>query len=335
MSRPANIFELLQDENDSEVKKAPTSVKEQPKKAPTNAQPAKTQQKAVERSGEGKGPSRPKSDQPRERRPPQQRDGSAAPTQFDGERRNRPPRQQVQGEGRERRDKQAEKSDFENPKHRAFERKSGTGRGKEQKRGGAGRANWGTVEDDQKAQVEATPEQQVTEENAEQQQSAEAKPEATPEVVAQPAEPNPEDEEDAKLKTLDDYRKTLKAPTVALPPPRVVEDKGEWSKYTALKREEDQTPQKKASKKEEKEESESAKKTIRADEVLKFTEGSPKDRDRRDNKGGFRRERGGKDFSPRGGGRGTGKRGGPRGTSSAPNFSDERSFPSLSTATKA
>jgi len=314
MSRPANIFELLQDENDSEVKKAPTTSKAPQSKAPT-AQPAKTQQKAVDRSGEAKA-ARPKNDQPQQRRPQQQREGSGAPAQFE-ERRNRPPRQQG-GEGRERREKQAERS--ENPKHRAFERRSGTGRGKEQKRGGAGKANWGTQEDDQKAQ-EATTEQ-VTEETTE--QSAEAKVEATPEPVA---EPNPEDEEDAKLKTLDDYRKTLKTPVVALPPPRVIEDKGEWSKYTALKRDEDEAPQKKATKKEDNaEKEEKDEKKIRADEVLKFTEGSPKDRRER---GGFRR--GGKD-SPRGG-RG-GKRGGST-RSSAPNFSDERSFPSLSTATKA
>lgn len=319
MSRPANIFELLQDENDSEVKKAPTSAKEQPKKAPT-AQPAKTQQKAVDRSGEGKGTARPKSDQP-QRRPQQQRDGSGAPAQFE-ERRNRPPRQQQPGgEGRERREKQAERT--ENPKHRAFERRSGTGRGKETKRGGAGKANWGTQEDDQKAQ-EAPTEQPVTEETTEQ-QPTEAKPEATPEPVA---EPNPEDEEDAKLKTLDDYRKTLKTPVLSLPPPRVVEDKGEWSKYTALKRDEDEAPQKKAAKKEDKDDKEEKdEKKIRADEVLKFTEGSPKER-----RGGFRKERGGKMDSPRGG-RG-GKRGGST-RSSAPNFSDERSFPSLSTATKA
>jgi hypothetical protein len=122
---------------------------------------------------------------------------------------------------------------------------------------------------------------------------------------------------------LDDYRKAIKAPTISLPPPRTVEDKPEWSKYTALKRDEDEAPQKKVSKKEDKEEKEEASKKVRADEVLKFTEGSPKDRR------GFRKDR--KD-SPRGG------RGGKRGGSargSAPNFSDERSFPSLSTATKA
>jgi hypothetical protein len=125
----------------------------------------------------------------------------------------------------------------------------------------------------------------------------------------------------------------LKAPVVALPPPRVVEDnKPEWSKFTALKRDEDEAPQKKASKKEEKDEKEDASKKIRADEVLKFTEGSPKDRSRdRDTRGGFRGR--GRGDSPRGA-RG-GKRGGSTRGSSAPNFSDERSFPSLSTATKA
>jgi hypothetical protein len=124
----------------------------------------------------------------------------------------------------------------------------------------------------------------------------------------------------------------LKTPVVSLPPPRVVEDKGEWSKYTALKRDEDEAPQKKATKKEEKDEKdEKDEKKIRADEVLKFTEGSPKDRRGGFRKGGKDSPRGGRD-SPRGG-RG-GKRGGST-RSSAPNFSDERSFPSLSTATKA
>jgi hypothetical protein len=124
----------------------------------------------------------------------------------------------------------------------------------------------------------------------------------------------------------------LKAPVVALPPPRVVEDKPEWSKFTALKRDEDETPQKKVSKKEDKDEKEDASKKIRADEVLKFTEGSPKDRSSsRDTRGGFRGR--GRGDSPRGA-RG-GKRGGSTKPSSTPNFSDERSFPSLSTATKA
>lgn len=43
--------------------------------------------------------------------------------------------------------------DTEHPPRRVYERRSGTGRGYEMKREGAGRANWGTVTDDVLAQL--------------------------------------------------------------------------------------------------------------------------------------------------------------------------------------
>lgn len=42
---------------------------------------------------------------------------------------------------------------------RLYDRKSGTGRGKEVKKGGSGKANWGTSEDDQKVQSDVAAEQ--------------------------------------------------------------------------------------------------------------------------------------------------------------------------------
>lgn len=43
--------------------------------------------------------------------------------------------------------------DSDRPQRRAYERRSGTGRGSELKREGAGRGNWGTVTDDANAQL--------------------------------------------------------------------------------------------------------------------------------------------------------------------------------------
>lgn len=333
MSRPANIFELLTDENDTEVKKsAPSS---QPKaqtpqqKTPAAAQTQKKTEQKSDRNaaGEGKGnkdrPPRQQGERPAQRQGQRSEVSGASAGDFE---KTRSPRSRG-GDSRERKEKQAERE--EKPGQRIFDRRSGTGRGKENKKNGGGRGNWGTPEDDKKAQEEVIPTE--AKETTEQTANAESKPAveaSTTETTQQPEQKSTEDEEDAKLKTLADYLKEKKVPQVTLPPPRTVEDNNaQWAKFTPLKRDEEPQPTKKSSKKEGETKEESGKKTIPADQVLKFTEGSPKGY--RGSERGGRGGRGGK-----GGRGGPSGRGGPRGAP-APNFKDSKAFPSLSPATKA
>jgi len=270
MSRPTNIFELLSDENDSEVKKVVTQQtpsKQQTKVNNSNPPPKKSEQKN-DRITEGKvGDTRARNDKKTFSR------NGASTEQISERQKNRPPRQQRNGVQRERSEGTQERQGS-----RQYDRRSGTGRGKEIKRGGGGRGNWGSIEDEQKAQIENPPiELKSEEQKTEPVENVETKAETS---ETQPIEKQPEiEDEDAKLRTLDDYLKQIKAPTLTLPPPRVVEDtEGRWDKLVPLKREEEQKPQKKESKKSS--EKEETTKNL-ASQLLKFStppSQSPKDR---------------------------------------------------------
>lgn len=328
MSRVGNIFELLSDENDEgghrPVANTESGVKkqEQKPKAAAPTKPVQAKGDRVDNKGKDSRPPRSTEGKP-ERRQPREAGESQQGGQGQGERRvNRPPRQQREPrepregqenrEGSERRYKTLERTEGQEgaPRKRVFDRKSGTGRGPKDnnKRGGAGKANWGTIEDDQKAQAETGEKAEVKEGEAQEQPTGENKAPAD----AAAAQEVKEEEEVDNTKTLDEYKKSIKTPTFQLPPPRQIETKPEWASYTPVAREDDA----KSAQKKKEEAKDEKKAEITADQVLNFT--SKQQFSGRGGRGG----RGGRDrdFS------GKGK----KQNTPAPNFKDEKSFPSLS-----
>jgi len=334
MNRFANIYELLGDENDEtprQVGQAAQRKEEPTKKTAPGA--AKGQQAKPAKGAQA-------SDQ-KGRAPQQQRSIDRRPREFsapvgdqevDRKRENRPPREQRDRDP-ERRQRTAEAL---GPRgnQRVFDRRSGTGRGRENKRSGGGRGNWGTVEDDKKAQTEKG-ETQETEVSAEPKETTEQAPQE-PAVEAVP-------EEEDNTKTLSEYLTQIKKPVHSLPEARRANEgnDSQWSKFKPLTRqfEEDtffkaESADKEVKKEGSAESKDESKKTVRADEVLKFTD-SPKPQFGRGGKRGGRGGRGG-DRGGRGGDRGGrgGDRGGRGGRTggNAPNYKDESAFPSLSPA---
>jgi len=305
MDRLANIYELLEDENDDQRQKKAAPGPQRPKQAPgappaKQNQPAqKNQPAAAQKGGKPKGG---------EQNTLDRRMGVAQ--NAEAPKGNRPPRQQ-----RERKDRE-DRPPREG--QRQFERRSGTGRPRtENKRGGSGKGNWGTVEDDKQAQTEQVEGQAPAEQQPAENKEAEAKVE----VEVQPPE------EEDKTKTLDEYFKALKQPVVALPTSKRVDNAKAFEGFVPLKRDlEDEQVAKKDKKKEEGEKEDSGKKTVSADQLLNFK--APEQQ-------GFRgKGRGRGEGSPKGGRGGKGgKRGGAGPKGPAPKF-DESSFPTLA-ATKA
>jgi len=339
MSMPVNLFELLEDENDTEKKPASASTAKTTQKA---APAATTQQKKAEpakktdRPNEAKGKDTrapAKSDKPQERKQGAPRDvaaqgtGSGSPAP-----RNRPPRQQHHDGERKDRPEHRE----ERPGHREFDRRSGTGRGKETKRSGGGRANWGTAEDDKKAQLETPTEATEQKEEATEAQPTDAKAESTEAQAEQKEEPK---DEDANLKTLEEFQKQIKRPTISLPPPRTVDAPTDSKLFVLTKSKEEDLSHKKEKKDDKKEDP--TKKVISADKVIDFTRREePREKSFRGGKG-----RGGPRDSPRESRDSRDSRDSPKGNrfpnpnkrgpkSPAPNVQDESSFPALNTAVK-
>jgi plasminogen activator inhibitor 1 RNA-binding protein len=335
MNRFANIYELLGDENDESPKSGQTAqAKVEPTKkvAPgPNKQQAKPAAKGAQASDQkGRAPQQQRSDRP-DRRPRE----FSAPVGGEEVEKRRDTKRDQRDRDPERRQRAADAFPSRG-NQRPFDRRSGTGRGRENKRSGGGKGNWGTVNDDQKAQ---------TEKGAETQEGTEVpvgNKEATEQPASQEAPVEAVPEEEDNTKTLTEFLSQVKKPVVALPEARKANEGGsdkQWAKFKPLTRQfeedsffkgEDKEEQKKESAAESKEE---GKKTVRADEVLKFTDGSPKREfsgrgGKRGGRGGDRGGRGGRgaDRGGRGGSRG-GKTGG-----AAPNYKDESAFPSLSPA---
>jgi len=225
---------------------------------------------------------------------------------------------------------------------RVYDRKSGTGRGKEQKKGGSGRGNWGR-------------EGEAAEANPEETEGAETKEVVPAEISAEQAERNAEreqrereereeQEKEDKLLTLDTYlaQKASSAPKLALPEARKANDGADtkdskkWAAYEVLKKNEDEEKSAEALLEKKKKE----KNTVPLNEVFNVRQARPprQDREDRDDRGDrergdrpFRGGRGGRrggEGQPRGSGSSGRGRGG-RGGASAPNFEDKSSFPSL------
>jgi len=315
MSRPANIYEFLDDDSNAPVQKGPVGQQQKPKTAQTT-QPKATQQASRAPAARTQDTRKPReegrfSDQPVSERKP--RGGERKPRGGGEFTEVRAPR---------------------NPNQRQYDRKSGTGRGRENKRAGGGRGNWGSVGDETKntEEVEKT-------ETTEAPQTEAAPAEAPVEAVEEKVE-----EEEEKVKTLDEYLNSIKKVNISLPAPRQAgegqEVSPQWATYTPLKRDEEEEEEKKTEKKKS-ETKETSKQTISADQVIHFKE-SPK--------GSFRGGRGGRggrregsersdrpertersERSPRGsprGGRGGGKRGGGAPGARAPGLTEEN-FPAL------
>jgi len=287
----SNIFELLDDENDEEGKtrkvsapvkqdttqsKAKTTVqatKDQPRKNESTPPSKATGIAKVDRSdkrpraeGEGEGERRGQlrrtnnRDSNRESRPPREPrpERTGAPV---GE---RPPRK----DNKEREHGRSFQSGGPQERgKRVYDRKSGTGRGKEVKKGGGGRANWGKEGGENWEEPSTEQQQQQEGEEGKTATSVENTPKEE-EKVAPVKEESEEDrkyreeeekkrkeeeEKEEKMMTLDDYLKkkeSEKAEKAAiipeLPAPRQAGegvDKKElqkWAQFTALKRDEEE-----------------------------------------------------------------------------------------------
>jgi len=221
---------------------------------------------------------------------------------------------------------------------RVFDRKSGTGRERENKKGGSGRGGWGKEgEGSENATTEESTEEAVKTEGEVKTEVVEEKPvEKTPEEEEREARIKKEQEEEDKLMTLEDYKKKLadSAPKFNLPTVRKANEgvdtaeAKKWNNYELLKRDEDDEEETVEEKKNKKE-----KNTVPLDQVFNFREPQRRDdrpyrggRDRRG--GGSSRGGGGPSRGGRGGQRG-GRGGSRRGGDAASLKFDENSFPKL------
>jgi plasminogen activator inhibitor 1 RNA-binding protein len=212
MSRPVNIYELLDDDSGP---KGPATQQQKPKAAAQTTQPKATTQA-------NRAPARSQDRKPRE-------DVVRGGYNADQVTERRP-----RGERPDRTDRKGgeftEVRAPRNPNQRQYDRKSGTGRGREGKRSGGGRGNWGTVSDETKPAEEGEKVEEVA-------QTTEAAPvEATTEAVAE----EKVEEEEEKSKTLDEYLNSIKKVSISLPAPRQAgegqEVSPQWASYTALKK---------------------------------------------------------------------------------------------------
>jgi len=336
----ANIYELLSDDNGQAIAAVKASDQKKSEPAPTakaatsstssSQQQSKPKQPQTDRkndrapSKDGKGP------QQKRDRPPRSEGSSSeqGPVEESERRHSRPEGARgPRGEGRGRREGgQTESSDgFRGPSNkRVFDRKSGTGRGREyNKKGGSGKGNWGTVSDDRRAQEEGAKEEEVEETKVEGEKVSETQDEEKKDTEVKQEE-QPVEAEEEKLKTLDEYLKEVKKPTLSLPQPRKPgegEKNSSWANYVPLKRDDESTPD---SPKEEKR-NKDAKGSVRVDDVIdiKFQQ----EERRGYGRGGRGSDRGSDRGQRRGGPTGRGPR---QNKQSAPNFQDESSFPALS-----
>ncbi|XP_020687317.1 RGG repeats nuclear RNA binding protein A-like [Dendrobium catenatum] len=224
--------------------------------------------------------------------------------------------------------------DSDRTQRRVFERRSGTGRGYEMKREGAGRGNWGTVTDDVNAQgIEETvnfdekpvaPEKQANHEDGQRGDASKDKEE----VANETEDKEPEDNE----MTLEEYEKVREEKRKALLSLKVEERKVELDKdlqsmqQLSIKKGNDDVFIKLGSDKDLSKRRENAEKEERAKKAMSINEFlKPADGDRYYNPSG------------RGRGRGRGDRGSFRGgyagagpaSPNAPSIADQGQFPTL------
>lgn len=227
--------------------------------------------------------------------------------------------------------------DSERPPRRNYERHSGTGRGYEMKREGAGRGNWGTTSDELLAQeTEAlkldekapVPEKQGAQEDAPQAEENKVSKDATANV-----EKEKEEEEEDKEMTLDEFEKVMEEKRKALLALKTSEERKveidkdlQAMQLLSTKKGNDEVfiklgaDKEALKKKENAEREERAKKSVSINEFLKPAEGERY-------YGG--RGRGGRGRGDRGGFRGGYGGGGYQGPPAAPEIQDQNQFPTL------
>jgi len=319
----ANIFDLLDESDGSSVesgKKAQAVLEQKKNAAAAAVAPAKPA--VSEKSGnQGKKPTGERRDKPfGERRPRPEGDRPPRPAGERKPRTDRPPRPQgdsPKGENGHRaprpdRKPRKEGEPFHRGNRREKDRESGTGRGKEAQKGGAGKGGWGNTQD-QAAAVEGVSAAEAVEElKKEGEPTAEATPTETPAVK----EPEPEEKWG---RTLDDYVKERKLASSTLEL-RKLEDTGALSGLTPLKRgDEDNGFIRVEKKQSEKKVKENTKKLVPVDQVLKVQ--------------AEKKERAPREDKPRGERKGKGDRRKPAASNApAPSFGDQSAFPTLSKA---
>jgi len=269
-----NRFSILPDDVDSdEAVRIPVQVVNKEEKA-APAPPTKEPKAARKAEVSDNKEFRPKSDTRNNDRRPRKEDrvddsndgketaqanGSPGQERFERTQQNRRP-----GGDRQRgRDRQSDASG--GTEKRVFDRHSGTGRGREEKRGGAGRGNWGAPNDEENAEptIEDKPSDSVAA-AAPDDDGWGATTDFTPSAITAVAEEAPvasadstgaveappkpreltaeelafraEREKEEKQMTLDEYLKTRKPVPLALPEARKAgegEDSSQWGKFIA------------------------------------------------------------------------------------------------------
>ncbi|WZZ24677.1 hypothetical protein YC2023_008078 [Brassica napus] len=189
--------------------------------------------------------------------------------------------------------------DLERPR-RNFERHSGTAHGHELKRDGAGRGNWGTIEDDIPPVTEGSTPVVETDLAVEKEGEATDANKETPVEAQAEKEPEPEDKE----MTLEEYEKVLEEKRKALQATKIEERKGTDKDKRPVEKEE------------------KTKKSLSINEFLKPANGERY-------RGGYR---GGRGRGPRGadeGGRGPKGGADRKAAAPAPKIEDAAHFPTL------
>jgi len=278
----ANIYELLSEDDAPQVKVAAKDTKAAPTKGSAPAKQTQAPQKSQQPKDFQK-QTRP----PRQDRPPRQprTEGGEVDTAIPKESHER------QGGNRDRKDKGGS---FQTGSKRVYDRKPGTGRGREFKKSGGGRANWGKEGEEQAQPVEEGKEK-TTEENKEE------KTEEKVEEVAENKNEEPVEEEDKTI-TFEEYMKQKEAPKFDLPAARKPNegvDKKEmkkWEGYAVLKRDDEEEKEETSTETSEKKEKKPKKTLVPIDQYFDvktppINTGAPRGR----------------------GGRGRGTRGSPRG----------------------
>ena len=249
--------------------------------------------------------------------------------------RERAPRQPYQGGGRRGGYREGEfGDDSERPPRRNYERQSGTGRGYEIKREGAGRGNWGTTSDEIVAQETEALKQDEKAPAPEKQGAPEDAPQADENKATKDgaAVVEEEKEEDNEM-TLDEFEKVMEEKRKALAALKKSEERKveidkdlQAMQLLSTKKGNDEVfiklgaDKEALKKKENAEREERAKKSVSINEFLKPAEGERF-------YGG--RGRGGRGRGDRGGFRGGFGGGGYHGPPPAPAIQDQNQFPTL------
>jgi len=353
----SNIFELLDDENDEEGrKKVVTNVpstkqvettqskqkttiqtgKEQPRKneqvtsesskaTPKGERTEKRPRSSEALEGERKNQNR----RPREQRPPERKEKSGSSTTNE---RTEGPKRDNNNKERDNKTPQGQRGT-----KRVYDRKSGTGRGKEIKKGGGGRRNWGKSEE---VWEEKPVEQEVEENKGDGANKTDAVPvqvevsqeseEEKKRIEEEEKKKKEEEEKEAKLMTYEDYLKKKEnekgektsiipgLPTLRKPGEGVDQKElQQWAKFTAIKRDDEEDKPSGEGKKEKKKESKKQAVPV----FFKVQIKKPRNPKSERSESSGKREL--KDGS-RGGKKGRG------GSEKAPNVKDASSFPALS-----